>query len=91
MSGITAAVVGVILNLSIWFGLHVVFAKVDERHFGPLRLYVSQGSTLNVAAAASAHLAAYLLLYRKWSVFAVLGLCTALGAGWYWGSAALAQ
>jgi chromate transporter len=88
LSGITAAVVGVILNLSIWFGLHVVFAKVDERHLGPVRLYVPQGSTLNVAAASIALLAAYLLLYRKWSVFAVLGLCTALGAGWYWGSAA---
>src|SRR6185369_13640468 len=31
LSAITAAVVGVIANLSIWFGLHVVFTAIDER------------------------------------------------------------
>jgi chromate transporter len=82
LSGITAAVVGVILNLAIWFGLHVVFAVVDERHLGPIRLYVPQGSTLNIAAAAIALLAAYLLLRRKWSVLSVLAVCTAVGAAW---------
>lgn len=83
LSGITAAVVGVIMNLAIWFGLHVVFAAVDERYIGPLRLYAPQWSTLNLAAATLAILAAYLLLRRKWSVFAVLGTCTAMGATWY--------
>ncbi len=38
LSMITAAVVGVILNLAVWFGLHVVFAKVGEWQLGPFRV-----------------------------------------------------
>src|SRR5262249_30871383 len=37
---ITASVVGVILNLSLWFGLHVLFRSVVERGRGPLRVLV---------------------------------------------------
>ena len=34
LAAITAAVVGVILNLSVWFALHVLFGQVTERHSG---------------------------------------------------------
>src|SRR5690606_10021548 len=47
LSGITAAVVGVILNLALWFALHVVFAEVAAVHVGPLRLWVPEVATLN--------------------------------------------
>jgi len=40
LSAITAAVVGVILNLSIWFGLHVLFAEVNQTNWGPLTLWL---------------------------------------------------
>src|SRR5665647_2739635 len=36
LAAITAAVVGVILNLSVWFALHVLFGKVTEMHLGPV-------------------------------------------------------
>lgn len=36
LASITAAVVGVILNLSLWFALHVLFARVTPTAFGPL-------------------------------------------------------
>ena len=39
LAAITAAVVGVILNLTVWFALHVLFAEVREMHAGPLRWY----------------------------------------------------
>ena len=39
LAAITAAVVGVILNLSVWFALHVLFGQVTERHSGWLRWY----------------------------------------------------
>ena len=39
LTGITAAVVGVILNLSIWFALHVIFAKVTATKYGPVVLW----------------------------------------------------
>ena len=38
LAAITAAVVGVILNLALWFGLHVLFAQVRVVSFGPLHL-----------------------------------------------------
>lgn len=38
LSAITAAVVGVILNLSLWFAFHVVFTEVTEVPLGPLTL-----------------------------------------------------
>ena len=38
LAAITAAVVGVILNLSVWFALHVLFGEVTERHAGPSAL-----------------------------------------------------
>jgi chromate transporter len=52
LSTITAAVVGVILNLSLWFALHTLFGKVAEHHVGPLRLLVPDWSTVDLAAVA---------------------------------------
>ena len=50
LSGITAAVVGVILNLAFWFGLRVVFADVGTAQFGFLTLPVPNLATLDVVA-----------------------------------------
>lgn len=79
LSAITAAVVGVVLNLAVWFALHVIFLRVDERHYGPLRFYVPQWSTFELAAFLLASAAGYLLLRRKWSVFSVLGFAALAG------------
>ncbi len=38
LSAITAAVVGVILNLAIWFGIHTIFREVRSVEWGPLAL-----------------------------------------------------
>lgn len=38
LAAVTAAVVGVILNLALWFAVHLWFARVDERVIGPLRI-----------------------------------------------------
>ena len=46
MSTITAAVVGVILNLSVWFTLHTVFRHVREERLGVLHLQVPQWDTV---------------------------------------------
>ena len=50
LSAITAAVVGVILNLAVWFALHVIFERVAETGLGPLRLFVPELASLNWAA-----------------------------------------
>ncbi len=50
LSAITAAVVGVILNLALWFGLHVAFGQVDELHLAGIRLFWPAWATINVAS-----------------------------------------
>ena len=79
LAAITAAVVGVIANLSLWFALHVIFQTVGERRFGPLRLYWPDIATLDWLALALALLAAVMLLVIRRSVLEVLGLSAVLG------------
>ena len=47
LSAITAAVVGVILNLAVWFALHVVFGKVEEIDLAGIRLFWPDWATIN--------------------------------------------
>jgi chromate transporter len=47
LTAITAAVVGVILNLAVWFALHVLFARIDERPFGPVRLLLPDPASID--------------------------------------------
>lgn len=51
LTAITAAVVGVILNLAVWFGLHVIFAEVQTLRALGLSLSVPVWSTLDLTAA----------------------------------------
>jgi chromate transporter len=50
LSAVTAAVVGVILNLSAWFALHVLFAHSAPRRYGPMLLDVPRWETIDWAA-----------------------------------------
>lgn len=52
LTAITAAVVGVILNLAVWFGLHVIFDEVRVANIIGLALDIPVWSSLNVAATA---------------------------------------
>jgi chromate transporter len=63
LGAITAAVVGVILNLTVWFALHVLFGEVREMRAGPLRWYAFEPLALDLKVAALAALAA-LLAFR---------------------------
>jgi chromate transporter len=78
LSAITAAVVGVILNLALWFGLHVLFATLGEWSAGPFRLLVPDLSSLDSAAAAIAVIAALALLRFHLGIPKTLALCAAL-------------
>ena len=46
LTGIMAAVVGVVLNLSVWFGLHTLFGETRTAEAGPLRLLVPDAATI---------------------------------------------
>ena len=80
LSAITAAVVGVIGNLSLWFALHVLFAQTQTLTTGPLHLLLPDLSTLRPLPALIALAAAYLLLRRHWPLPRVLGLSALAGA-----------
>jgi chromate transporter len=62
LAAITAAVVGVIANLSLWFALHVIFARVAPSDLGPVHMILPDPTTLNPLPAALALGAAYALL-----------------------------
>ncbi|WP_102109210.1 chromate efflux transporter [Oceaniglobus roseus] len=81
LAAITAAVVGVILNLSLWFALHVLFARVESVTLGPLHLLRPDPATLSWPALALTALAALLLLGRHWPLPLVLAVMAAAGAG----------
>ena len=61
LRAITAAVVGVILNLSIWFALHVLFQRLLLLRAGPLALTLPDPSSLSPMALGLTALAALLL------------------------------
>jgi chromate transporter len=79
LAAITASVVGVIANLSLWFALHVIFARVAERELGPLRFGWPDAGSIDGLALALAVCAAVHLLLLKRSVVEVLALTAALG------------
>ena len=82
LAAITAAVVGVILNLSIWFGLHVLFGEVG-RWRGPLGLDVPVPAleSLDPQALLLSGLAALALLGLRTRLIPTLLVCGLLGMG----------
>ena len=80
LTGITAAVVGVIANLALYFAVHTLFDEVEQRQSGPLRVQVPDITSFDAAAAVVAALAFILLFRLRWGVLRTLGACAAIGA-----------
>ena len=78
LAAITAAVVGVILNLSVWFAAHVFFGRVGEVSVGYIHLLAPATASVVPLAVALALLAAWLILRRHWGLPPVLAICAAL-------------
>jgi len=79
---VTAAVVGVIANLSLWFALHVVFARVDDMRFGPLNLHVPDPASVDWLALILTMLALVLTFVLKRGILSTLLICG--GASLLW-------
>jgi len=72
LSCITAAVVGVVLNLALWFAVHVLFETVGEVHHLGMRFLVPDWSTVRWGSAAIAA-AAFVALFRlHWGMIRTL-------------------
>lgn len=80
LSAITAAVVGVILNLAVWFAIHTLFAEVGALRFGFSAIEVPVLASVNWPALILA-LGAIVAIFRfKAPILPVLAGCAALGA-----------
>jgi chromate transporter len=82
LSAVTAAVVGVIANLAVWFGLHVLFARLDDVMAGPLRVLVPDPASFDPAAALIALAAAVALMVLRVNLLLVLAAAALAGMGW---------
>ena len=78
LAAITAAVVGVIANLSVWFALHVLFETVGERQFGPARIWWPEFFSLDWRAAAIVAVS-FALIWRGFGLFPTLGVAVVAG------------
>src|SRR5688500_7910872 len=79
LSGITAAVVGVILNLAVWFAIHTLFTRVTDTTFGPVTVPVPDLATFSPAVAVIAALATIALFRFRIGMLWVLAGGAALG------------
>jgi len=80
LRAITAAVVGVILNLSLWFSLHVFFTTVDQFSVGPMAFPLPEWGSVNLLAVGMAAIAGYLILRLHLGLVSVLLLSACLSA-----------
>lgn len=79
LSAITAAVVGVILNLSVWFSLHVVFGEVTRTVSGPFTLWLPEITTFDWRVLVIALACGVLLLGRHVALIKVLAVAAVSG------------
>lgn len=82
LKAVTAAVVGVILNLAVWFAVHVLFRQVDRLEAGPLSVAVPELSSLNVVPAVLALAAGGLLIWQRRPLVETLAVSALLSLGW---------
>lgn len=82
MSAITAAVVGVILNLAIWLAIHVLFRSVGELTIGPLFIELPQIASIDLASLGLTAVAVVALFRLKIPVVPTLALCALGGIAW---------
>lgn len=83
LSAVTAAVVGVILNLSIWFAIHVVWREVARIEAWPLSLELPVLTSIDWAAAALSALALFAVFRLKLGMTTVLGGAALAGIALY--------
>ena len=85
LSAITAAVVGVVLNLAVWFAIHVLFGNPGETHYAPLHLrwYQPDWQTISWPSVIIAIAAAGVLFGTKRGMFGALAVGAFGGLIWF--------
>ncbi|MDW4551421.1 chromate efflux transporter [Defluviimonas sp. D31] len=76
LAGVSAAVVGVIGTLALWFALHLFFAEIGG---GPLALPHPELASFQLVPALITAVCCWLLLVRHWGIMSVLAISAVLG------------
>ena len=79
LQAISGAVVGVILNLSVWFAFHVMFSTVNARQYGIVTLWQPELSSIEWRVVLLTALCAILSFKLKWSIVKVLAVSSMAG------------
>ena len=79
LTGITAAVVGVIANLAVYFALHTLFTETARTAWGPLDVELPDLATLRPTSLLIALAAGVMIFLLRWSVLRTLAACAFLG------------
>jgi chromate transporter len=79
LAAVTAAVVGVILNLAVWFGIHVIFRETVVWHGLGLKVGVPILTSVDVVAAILAIAAAVAIFRFKVGIMPTLLACSLIG------------
>ena len=79
LTGITAAVVGVIANLALYFTRHTLFAASTVATWGPMSLELPRLSSIQLPGLAITAVACVLIFALRWSVLRTLGVCAIIG------------
>jgi chromate transporter len=79
LSAITAAVVGVVLNLALWFAIHTIFRTVQPIATGPFRFDMPVLASVDPWALAISAIAIVAMFRLKVGIFTTLGGASAIG------------
>lgn len=88
LSSVTAAVVGVIANLSAWFALHVLFATVNETDVGWGRVFVPDVASIDWLACGLSVVALVLIFGLRRGVVTTLAVCALAALAWLYAAPA---
>jgi chromate transporter len=86
LSGITAAVVGVIANLALYFALHTLFSETKQHTWGPITTGLPVPGTVVWSAVVITALGFVLVFRLRMSVLRTLGICALAGVAWQVGA-----
>jgi chromate transporter len=78
LASVTAAVVGVIANLALWFALHVLFGQVAETRFGALQLQWPVWANFDWRAGLIAASAFAMIFALRWGLARTLAAAAAM-------------
>ena len=79
LAAVAAAVVGVIVNLALWFAVHALFADVAVGRWGAIRLDVPDLASISIPILALTALAVVMVFRLRSSMHITLAVCGILG------------